>query len=148
MGINGELLCELLCQKKVTKCGKNLHIVTKSSNFATNFYAVMKTIVGSNLKKFRTASGYTAQVVADFLGITRSAYANYEAGSREMPLAYLEKIADLFGCELHALFSETPDDEDVLLCAFRADDLSASDAKVVADFKSVVKSYLKMQRIK
>ncbi|MGM9836902.1 MAG: helix-turn-helix domain-containing protein [Paludibacteraceae bacterium] len=108
----------------------------------------MKTIIGSNLKTFRMACGYTAQVVADFLGIQRSAYANYEAGSREMPLQHLEKVADLFGCELDALLSENVNEEDVLVCAFRADDIMPSDAKVVADFKGIVKSYLKMQRIK
>lgn len=107
----------------------------------------MKTIIAKNLKSFRKAGGYTEQMLADLLGIQRSAYANYEAGTREMPLQHLEKAADLFGCELSALFSEEAQNEDILLCAFRADNVSPSDLEQIAKFKSMVKSYLKMQRL-
>ena len=56
-----------------------------------------------------------------------------------------EKMA---GCELALLFEE---DEtavrNMLVCAFRADDLSADDMREVASFKSVVMNYLKMERL-
>lgn len=107
----------------------------------------MKTIIGRNLKLFRNASGYTEQMLADLLGIQRSAYANYEAGTREMPLQYLEKVADLFGCELSSLLNEKANEEDILLSAFRAKDLDGSDLSQIANFKGVVKSYLKMKRL-
>lgn len=107
----------------------------------------MKTIIGRNLKLFRNASGYTEQMLADLLGIQRSAYANYEAGTREMPLPQLEKVSDLFGCELSSLFEENAREEDILLSAFRATDLLPSDLSQIADFKGVVKSYLKMKRL-
>lgn len=107
----------------------------------------MKTIIGKNLKLFRNASGYTEQMLADLLGIKRSAYANYEAGAREMPLSQLEKVADLFGCELSALFAEKAHEEEILLSAFRANELLPSDLSQIAAFKGVVKSYLKMQRL-
>ena len=96
---------------------------------------------------FRTANGYTSQVVADVLGIGRAAYANYEAGDREMPLRLLEKAADFFGCELDTLLSDEAVEEDALLCAFRVDNLSTSDAEQVMQFKSVVKNYLKMRNM-
>ena len=86
--------------------------------------------------------------MAEYLGVGRSAYANYEAGERETPLEVLQKAADLFGCELALLFEE---DEtavrNMLVCAFRADDLSADDMREVASFKSVVMNYLKMERL-
>ncbi len=86
--------------------------------------------------------------MAEYLGVGRSAYANYEAGERETPLEVLQKSADLFGCELALLFEE---DEtavrNMLVCAFRADDLSTDDMREVASFKSVVMNYLKMERL-
>ena len=108
----------------------------------------MNTITGRNLKALREANGYTQEKMAEYLGVGRSAYANYEAGERETPLEVLQKAADLFGCELALLFEE---DEtavrNMLVCAFRADDLSADDMREVASFKSVVMNYLKMERL-
>ncbi len=107
-----------------------------------------KSIIGRNLKTLRDANGYTQEKVSDYLGIGRSAYANYEAGERETPLEVLQKAADLFGCELSLLFEK---DEtavrNMLVCAFRADDLSPEDMREVAAFKSVVLNYLKMERL-
>ena len=107
-----------------------------------------KSIIGRNLKSLREANGYTQEQLSDYLAIKRSAYANYEAGERETPLEVLQKAADLFGCELALLFEE---DEtavrNMLVCAFRADDLNADDMREVASFKSVVMNYLKIERL-
>ena len=107
----------------------------------------MKELIAQNLKKFREASGCTQEIVADLLGIGRSAYSNYELGVREMPLNYLEKVADFFGCELSTMFNEQATEEDLIICAFRIDDISAEDAEQIAQFKGLVKDYLKMQKI-
>ena len=108
----------------------------------------MNTNTGRNLKALREANGYTQEKMAEYLGVGRSAYANYEAGERETPLEVLQKAADLFGCELALLFEK---DEtavrNMLVCAFRADDLSPDDMREVASFKSVVMNYLKMERL-
>ena len=40
----------------------------------------MNTITGRNLKALREANGYTQEKMAEYLGLGRSAYANYEAG--------------------------------------------------------------------
>jgi transcriptional regulator with XRE-family HTH domain len=125
-----EILCIFATQKEVKK------------------RVEMNTITGRNLKALREANGYTQEKMAEYLGVGRSAYANYEAGERETPLDVLQKAADLFGCELALLFEE---DEtavrNMLVCAFRADDLSADDMREVASFKSVVMNYLKMERL-
>ena len=56
----------------------------------------MEGIVSNNLKVLRENSGYTQKQLADFLGLNRSAYANYEAGERIAPLPVLEDVAKLF----------------------------------------------------
>lgn len=107
-----------------------------------------KEIVGRNLKALRDANRYTQEQVASFLGIQRSAYANYESGEREAPIELLEKAGELMGCELSVLFDE---DEkavrDMLVCAFRADNLGERDLEEVAAFKRIVLNYMKMKRL-
>lgn len=108
----------------------------------------MKTVIGRNLKSLRTANGYTQEKVSEFLGINRSAYANYESGEREAPLEILEKAVALFGCELGLLFEEDKNVVDEMLtCAFRADDINTNDMKEIAEFKNLVLNYLKMGKL-
>lgn len=105
-------------------------------------------IIGRNLKALREANNYTQEQVASFLGIQRSAYSNYETGDREAPIEILEKASSLFGCEMELLFD--PDQKAVknmLVCAFRADNLSVEDMKEVSAFKDIVMSYMKMERL-
>lgn len=107
-----------------------------------------KMVVGRNLKALREANGYTQEQVANFLGIGRSAYANYEAGGRETPMEVMERVGELFGCELALLFDEDEQAvKNMLVCAFRADNLSVNDMKEVAAFKNIVLNYMKMERL-
>lgn len=48
-----------------------------------------------NLHQTRLHKGFTAQQMADFLGVSLRAYRFYEAGSREPNLSLLCKIADI-----------------------------------------------------
>ena len=105
----------------------------------------MKAIIGRNLKYLREANHFTAQHMADCLSINRSAYANYEAGLREMPLALLEKAADFLGVDLAVLYEEDETKRsDVLESAFRMENLTADDCREIAYFKSIVMNYMKM----
>ena len=108
----------------------------------------MNAVIGRNLRSLREANGYTQADVVAFLCINRSAYANYESGDREAPLEVLENASALFGCELSLLFEEDKVAfQDVLTCAFRADNLDTNDMKEMANFKKVVLNYLKMERL-
>ena len=105
-------------------------------------------LVANNVKRMQKVSGYTQENVAGFLCIGRSAYANYETGEREIPLSVMEKLADLYGCELLDLYTE---DEvalaGMLVTAFRVDALSPEDMAQVAAFKRIVKNSLKMDNL-
>ena len=109
----------------------------------------MSNVIGRNLKVLREANDLTQEQMSSYLGIGRSAYANYEAGEREAPLEVLERSASLLGCELELLFEpdvETVKDQ-MMVCAFRTDGLTESDMKEVARFKQVVLEYMKMQKM-
>lgn len=80
--------------------------------------------------------------------VNRSTYSNYESGDREAPLEVLEKASDIFGSDLHLLFQENDKAiEEMLICAFRIDNLSDQDMVEVANFKKIVKQYLKMNQL-
>lgn len=105
-------------------------------------------IIGENLKKIRELSGFTQEQVAKAIGIERSAYSNYEGGTREVPYNILENISNLFGCEPFILFEDNVHaDNEIMATAFRISDLEENDLKEIAKFKDIVKSYLKMERI-
>ena len=123
------------------------------SKFATDFTirtkGTMSNVIGRNLKVLREANDLTQEQMSSYLGIGRSAYANYEAGEREAPLEVLERSASLLGCELELLFEpdvETVKDQ-MMVCAFRTEGLTESDMKEVARFKQVVLEYMKMQKM-
>lgn len=111
----------------------------------------MKTInqiIGENLKKIRLLSGFTQEQVAKSIAIERSAYSNYEGGTREIPYTVLENISNLFGCEPFILFEDNiQTNNEIMATAFRISDLEDNDLKEIAQFKDIVKSYLKMERI-
>lgn len=108
----------------------------------------MSNAISTNLKKLREAARYTQDEVAQALGITRSAYSNYESGEREAPYDVLEKVSDLFGCDMYVLFEENENaDAMILASAFRLDGLTDEDAAEIVRFKDIVKSYLKIEAI-
>lgn len=87
--------------------------------------------------------------MASYLGIGRSAYANYDAGERETPLEVLEPSASLLGCELELLFE--PDVQtmkgQMMVCTFPTEGLTEDDMKEVARFKQVALEYIKLWKM-
>jgi len=105
-------------------------------------------IVAANIKTLRSYFGYTQEDLAEKIGVGRSAYANYELGEREMPYDVISKLSTVFGCDAYMLFDEKFSvHNDVLVCAFRMNNIDKQDFDQVCHFKDVVRSYLKMKRI-
>lgn len=108
----------------------------------------MDKIIARNIKKLRETARYTQDEIAQALGVTRSAYSNYESGDREVPYDVFEKASDFFGCDMAVLFEENENvDAMILASAFRLDGMTADDAAEIMRFKDIVKSYLKMEAI-
>lgn len=108
----------------------------------------MKESMYYNLKALREMNNFTQEAVSNFLGIKRSTYSNYELGDREIPIEILEKLSDLYGCDMFVFFEK---DEsvvnDFLTCAFRVEGVEKSDLKEIAYFKSIVRNSLKMDQL-
>lgn len=65
-----------------------------------------------NLKELRAAKGYTQVEVAEMLGVTQQAYANYERGVREADYASLLQLAEIFNVSVDYLLGRTPSTAD------------------------------------
>ena len=64
-------------------------------------------MIGQRLKSLRLLRGKTQQDLADVLNISRSAYALYEAGRRQLGYESLLALADFYGISLDYLFGRT-----------------------------------------
>lgn len=63
----------------------------------------------NNLKYLRKVKKVTQKEIADFLGVSNSAYSQYETGTREPSLDILTKLADYFGVTVDDILGRTED---------------------------------------
>ena len=59
-----------------------------------------------SLKEIRKDRGYTQQVLADLLGISKQAYSNYELGKRTPDIKTLDKLAKFYCVPIESFLSE------------------------------------------
>lgn len=59
------------------------------------------------LKELRLNRGLSQQNVADFLGVSQQAYANYESGKREPEYESLVKLSEFFDTTTDYLLGKT-----------------------------------------
>ena len=65
----------------------------------------------NNLKNLRKAKKVTQKEIADFLGVSNSAYSQYETGTREPSLDILTKLADYFGVTIDDILGRSEEEE-------------------------------------
>ena len=65
-------------------------------------------IFSKRIKQLRADRGWSQQEFANRMGVTRSAVGNWEQGLREPDYTTLERVADLFNCEMQYLIGERP----------------------------------------
>ena len=105
-------------------------------------------IIGKKIKTYREINGFTQDTVANFLGVKREMISYYENGTREMPFEALTRLSDLYGVDMADFYEENEElVKENVACAFRTDGIESNDLKTIADFKAVVKNYLKMNNL-
>lgn len=106
--------------------------------------------IGTNIKLFREARGFSQEQVAAHLGISRAQLSYFESAARgEVPsISILNKLSDLFCIDLSELLEKDVDLAKINASfAFRSSTLSDSDIKAVSNFHELVKNYVKMQKM-
>lgn len=94
------------------------------------------------LKSLRTQKGLSQEKVANYLGITQQAYANYERGVRQADYDMLKKLRDFFDVSIdyilgltdtslnsHETFTLSPSDREILSLYNQLNDFEKSEVK-------------------
>lgn len=103
---------------------------------------------GTNIKYFREQLGLTQRVLANYLGIKREMISYYETNEREIPIKHLQSLSDLFGIELIDLIETDPTTAQANIAfAFRSNQVSTPDLSQIAQFRKIVKNYIKLKKL-
>ncbi len=94
-----------------------------------------KMILGERLKELRTADGYTQADISCLLGVDQSLIYKDEAGERQVSMDTLEKLGDLYCCDL---VHTPPVVSPATQVAFRANSIDASNMKAIQAVNRVV----------
>lgn len=70
---------------------------------------VLKAVITDKLKFYRKSANKTQQDIADILGVTKSAYSNYELGKRKVPLKTLKRLAEYYHISADEFMFDIPD---------------------------------------
>ena len=102
-------------------------------------------IIGNNIKSYRKTLGFTQNDLAKFLKVSNTTITYYEQGTRDINMVNLQKLANLFSIELSDLLE---DNEHVInlnsAVAFKKDSLTETDLSAIAEFRKIVKNYIKL----
>ena len=88
------------------------------------------------LKRMREKAGLRQGQIADYLGVTQTFISKVETGERNLTVDQLERVATLYGYSLDA-FADVEQESHPIRFAFRAQDVSQEDLRVIADIGKI-----------
>lgn len=88
--------------------------------------------VYEKLKWMREQAGLRQGQIAEFLGVTQTYISKVETGERNLTVDQLENLVNLYGLSLSS-FVDMQNDVNPIRFAFRAQEVSQDDLKVIAD---------------
>jgi len=100
--------------------------------------------IGEKLKELRTKFGYKQKDISDFLGVDQSLISKFESGERTISVDMLEKLGDLYCCDLVDISSSVKHDIQV---AFRAKNVDVSDLKTIQTVNRIVMNSIFMSEL-
>ena len=84
------------------------------------------------LKMMREQAGLRQGQIADYLGVTQTFISKVETGERNLTVDQLESVVNLYGYSL-AAFVDAEEKTLPIQFAFRAQDVSKEDLRIIAD---------------
>lgn len=88
--------------------------------------------VYDKLKEMREQAGLRQEQIAAFLGVTQTYISKVETGERNLSVEQLENLVNLYGYSLPS-FNDSLNHVQPIRFAFRAQDVSQEDLKVIAE---------------
>lgn len=84
------------------------------------------------LKMMREKAGLRQGQIAEYLGVTQTFISKVETGERNLTVDQLESVVNLYGYSL-ASFTDKEQDLHPIQFAFRAQDVSQDDLRIIAE---------------
>ena len=91
--------------------------------------------IGDKLKTLRTNYGYKQKDISEFLGVDQSLISKFESGERAISVDMLEKLGNLYCCDLVDTSSATNPD---IRVAFRAKTTGVADLRTIETVNRIV----------
>ena len=88
------------------------------------------------LRMMRENAGLRQGQIAEYLGVTQAFISKVETGERNLTVEQLERLVNLYGYSL-ASFSSAGQDAHPIEFAFRAQDVSQEDLRIIADIGKI-----------
>ena len=88
------------------------------------------------LKTMREKAGLRQGQIADYLGVTQTFISKVETGERNLTVDQLENLVNLYGYSL-AAFADMEQDAHPIQFAFRAQDVSQDDLRIIAEIGKI-----------
>ncbi len=88
------------------------------------------------LKMMRENAGLRQGQIADYLGVTQAFISKVETGERNLSVDQLESVVNLYGYSL-AAFADTEEEPHPIRFAFKAQDVSQEDLRIIADIGKI-----------
>ncbi len=102
--------------------------------------------IHEKLRSMREQTGFRQGQIAEFLGVTQTFISKVETGERKLTVDQLEKLVNLYGYSL-TVFIDIPEDAHPIRFAFRAQDVSQEDLKIIADIGKIAINSRFMKKI-
>ncbi|PHS28845.1 MAG: transcriptional regulator [Alkaliphilus sp.] len=96
-------------------------------------------LVNKRFRELRKNSNLTQAQLADFLQVDQSYVAKFEKGERRISINILEKVCNLFGCDLK-YFEDEGEKFISMSIAFRSNNLQAEDLEVISAISKVARN--------
>lgn len=93
-------------------------------------------LVNKRFKELRESSNLTQIQLANFLNIDQSYISKFEKGERNISVDILEKVCDLFGCDLK-YFEDEKEEYIPIEIAFRSNKIQTEDLEVISAINKV-----------
>ena len=88
------------------------------------------------LKIMREKAGLRQGQIADYLGVTQTFISKVETGERNLTVDQLESVVNLYGYSL-AAFADMEQEIHPIQFAFRAQDVSRDDLRIIAEIGKI-----------
>lgn len=107
---------------------------------------MMNVNIGKKLQDVRDKLGLTQKQVSEYLGINPTQLSYYENGKREIGLADLNRLAQLYGYSIEYFVKENfSREENNISLAFKAGEINDDDMKVVLWARQFINNLHDMQ---